>query len=342
MKEKIYVISDTEMGRGDTMDDFQDDQILADFINKISELNRNSKTTLVLNGDILDFLKMAYKDNYPRYITEEISFWKLNEVIQIHKIVFEALKKFLADPAHSLHFVIGNHDADLVWPGLQKKIKEILNCPDRINFGFSFDTNEIHAEHGHLVDPFFHINIKKPIVKFKGKEILNLPWGAQAIFHYLVDLKRKFPVQERMFPRGLTLKKEHAYRRESHKTIFKLAIKEILINPILHLLDPTYGAPYFKFLQHMIHHGIEVIDDRKFLMGYFRQVIKKNPSKQILLLGHLHLYGMFNFRNHRCIVTDTWRSEVNTLNPDEKKKKSYAEMTYNGGTLKSAELKTFD
>lgn len=339
--EKIFIISDIEMGRGDLMDDFHNDQLLIDFINKINSESTGLKTALVLNGDTLDFMKMAYKDTYHRYITEEISLWKLTEIIRVHSGVFEAWKNFLKDPLHSLHFVIGNHDADLIWPQVQEKIRNTLAAGSRIFFDYHFNHKDIHAEHGHLADPFFHIDIRKPIIKYQGKKILNLAWGYHAACNYLVHIKEKFPLEETMFPKAVALQENSLFKKESRKMVLSLALNEILLNPLIHFFDPTYSAPYRKFIKHVFMHGLEFIDDRRFLGSYIRQISKQNPNKQIIVLGHLHLFGIFNYRKHRCIVTDTWRNEVSATNAKEAKIKTFAEITYNNNDLQSAELKTY-
>lgn len=341
MQEKIFIISDIEMGRGDITDDFSDDQPLTQFIEEISKGKAEEKVALVLNGDIFDFLKMAYKDKYPRYITEKISLWKLQEVIKSHPHIFEALRKFIQNPHHSLHFVIGNHDADLVWPSLQKMLKQKLGNEDRIFFDFWYSHHDLHAEHGHLMDTFFDINLKKTIIEYKKQQILNLPWGTYACFHYLNQLKRKFPHEERLFPKKTALKQNKKFKKESRRNIIKLALKEILINPIIHFTDPTYRISYRKILKHLINHGFEVIDDEKFAQRFFKKVTRQKEHKKIFVLGHSHLRKKFEKNGQIFLMTDTWRDELDLTNNGQKKTKSYAEIIYRNGELVGAELKIF-
>lgn len=341
MTEKIFVISDIEMGRGDIMDDFSDDQAVCDFTAKISTENPEAAITLVLNGDIFDFMKMAYQGEYPRYVTAEISLWKLNEVVKTHPLIFDAWKNFVS-AGNNIFFVIGNHDADLAWPALQEKIRGLLGGNEtNVQFGFSYSHKDIHAEHGHMHEPFFSIDPLKSIIKYKGEEILNLPWGAQACFHYLVHLKKKFPVEERMFPKPMALQKNSQFKKESRKTIYKLALKEILLNPLLKFYDPTYRAPLRKFIGHVLQHGLNIVDDQKFVPTLLRRASRKNPGKKIIVLGHAHVLTDTASRTHRHIITDTWRNELDLTNNMAKKKKSYAEITYYGDHLQGAELKTF-
>ena len=126
MNKRIFIIGDVEIGRRDRMDDFCDDPTLVRFIDHLSLLVQHEAVQLILNGDFFDFLKISYKNEYPRYVTEEISLWKLNQVLKAHPLVFEALRSFLSHPNAEIFFVIGNHDADLIWPSLQKEIRKIL------------------------------------------------------------------------------------------------------------------------------------------------------------------------------------------------------------------------
>lgn len=339
MKEKIYSISDIEMGRGDITDDFSDDVRVAEFLEDIKAQNKDEKVTLVLNGDIFDFLKMCYENEYPRYITQEISFWKLEQTFQNHQKVFQALREFLADPRHRIHFVIGNHDADLIWPALQARLKEKLGNEDRVTFDYWFKHKDLHAEHGHLQDPFFRHNTKKPIISFRGKKILNLPWGSYACFSHLVQLKKKYPKEECMFPNPEAMKRNKAYARESRRTTVKLALQSFLVDPITHLGDPTYKVPYLAFAQHFLHYGLDVLDDEKFIRPRAEEVMRNNPDKKVLLLGHAHLFEIIEEKGQKVLVTDTWRDEYDLTRNGIKKPKSYSRVEWHDDKLMQADLK---
>ena len=340
MTEKIYIISDTELGRKDVMDAFSSDDFFVNFIESIHSKNKNEKATLVINGDIFEFLKMAYKDTYPRYINEGISLWKMNEVVFHHPKFFSSLKKFLQNPNHEVHFVIGNHDADLAWPALQSKIREAVDNADRIHFGFWFNKKEVHAEHGHLVDPFFTINTSKPTIHYKGEEILNTPFGTQICFHHLVNIKRQFPEEEQWFPKDMVLHQNPGLKKEKKKTLHRLLFQEMFINPLLHIGDPTYQVPYFKLLDHFLHFGTDVLDDARFLPLAIKRLIKKHPGKPLYVLGHAHVLGEHTYKNHRVLVTDTWRDEFDISRNMAKKPKTVAKIILEAEKIAEAGLET--
>lgn len=339
MEHKIYILGDVEMGRGDIMDDFSDDYILVDFIEKITTSKHTEKVTLVLLGDIFDFLKMSYKGLYPRYITEEISLWKLDEIIMNHNAVFRALKTFLDNKNCDIEFVIGNHDPDLVWAAVQNRLLETLRHRDRVKFGFKYTSKTIHAEHGHLVDPFFHINTRRPIIRHKGREILNLPFGAHACFTHLVNIKKKFPREESLYPNPVALEMNEEYKKMSKKATMDLILKSLIIQPLLHPLDPTYRAPYLPLLMHGLKYGLNVIDDEKFVQDRLKQLIRQNPGKQIYVMAHAHVLSDLKINDKRAFVTDTWRDEYDLNNEERKKPKSYVEISCKNDKLNSAELK---
>lgn len=339
MKEKIYTISDTELGRGDITDDFTDDTIVASFLEKIRATDKDEHVTLVLNGDIFDFLKMCYEGEHPRYITENISLWKLEEAIKAHPVFFKTLKTFLHDPRHAVHFVIGNHDADLIWPALQTRLRNELDCHDRVTFDYWYRTKDMHAEHGHLQDPFFAHDTHKPIISYRGKRILNLPWGAYACFTHLVHLKKRFPKEECLFPNPRALAENPAYAAESRKTTWKLALRSLFLDPLAHFGDPTYRVPYLKFAHHLLRYGFDFLDDAKFIDARAEEVMRKNPDKKLLILGHAHLFEQMKKGDQQVFVTDTWRNEIDLNNNGTKKPKTYAEITCEDGTLVDAQLK---
>ncbi len=342
MDHKIYFIGDIEMGRGDIMDDFSDDYILIDFIDSITPRSCSEKVSLVLLGDIFDYMKMGYKGKYPRHVTEEISIWKTDEIITSHKNVFSALKTFLKKPNTELIFIIGNHDADLAWPKVQKRIHETLRCHKQIKFAYQYNHKDIHAEHGHLIDPFFEIDVNKPTIEFQKQKILNLPWGAHACFTHLVKIKKQFPREETLYPNPLALSLNKEYKNVSSKTKWNLLFKNGLIDPLIHFYDPTYRVPYLKMLKHLMLFGSNILDDEKFINHRVKKLIKKNSKKSIIILGHSHVLTDMEIEGKKIFITDTWRDEYDLNNDENKKPKSYVEIHYKNDKLKSAEMKLFD
>lgn len=364
MKRRFFVIGDTELGKGDLMDDFHDDDALVRFV----EHAGNSKTdevTLILNGDVFDFLKMDYEGKYPRYITEEISLWKMKRVIEAHPKVFEAWKKFVEKPHARLVFVIGNHDADVAWPKVQEFLCGVLGCEkakarfssaqekaslkhqsgiardSKIIFAHFYDEEHFHVQHGNLIDPFFGFNYRKPIISHKGKKILNLPLGAQITTQYLIPFKKKFHREEVLYPQHEVFKKHPEYKKAINGMMRRHVAKIFMIDPLVRMLNPMYRVPYLRILRHLFRNGFDGVHDDRFLdIDMLDTMFGK---KQVFVLSHAHVLKDKKRRGVRYIFVDCWRTELNIMTPDlQKKPKTYVEIGLEGDKLAGAELKVFE
>lgn len=347
MNRRFFVIGDIEMGGGDIMDDFHDDDTLVRFIEHVGGVKAD-RVVMVLNGDVFDFLKMGYKGKYSRYITEDISLGKLDLILKAHSKVFEAWKRFLELQHTRLVFVIGNHDADVVWPKVQEKLREVLGRQtdgtgardSKIVFTHSFDEEFFHAQHGNLIDPFFGFNHEKPIIEHKGKKILNLPFGSHVATQYLTSFKAKFHQQEVLYPQHEVFKKYPEYKKEINRLMHHKALKIFVSDPLLHLGDPMYRVPYGKIIKHVLRHGFDGVHDDRFLD--IEELDTKFGKKSLYVLSHAHVKNDRKGKNARYIIVDCWRTELNVLTPDlQKKPKTYVEIEVDDQRLLSAEMKEF-
>jgi UDP-2,3-diacylglucosamine pyrophosphatase LpxH len=342
MREKIFVISDIEMGGGDTLDDFTDDAKLVKFIEKIQKAPKDTPVTLILNGDTFDFMKMSYKGTHPTHITEEVSMWKLNTVHGSHSGVFLALKNFLLRPNHKIFFLIGNHDEDLAWPALQERIKNLLGAKDNVFFDYYYKRPDIHIEHGHLYDPFFYLNIKKPFVKYKKQMVLNSPFGVQIFSTRLLKFKLDFPYEERFYPKHMMFDIKPELRKRKNKITRDVILRDVIINPLIHFRDPTRRIPYLRILTHVLRRGKKIMDVSMYLPSTIRSMMKKHPKNKLYVLGHVHLMVEHSYSdNVKVLFTDTWRDEYDLYRNFEKKKKSYAEIVYKNLHVTQARLEVF-
>lgn len=257
MKRRIFVIGDIEMGQGDMMDDFKDDDQLEKFIENASNSEGSDETILVLNGDVFDFLKMNYQGEYSRYITEEVSLWKFEKIIAKHPKFLVSLKKFLDHKHTKLVIVIGNHDADLAWPKLQERIYDILGNKSKISFTHAFEEENLNIQHGNLIDPLFIFPYEKDLVTYKGKKILNLPFGSQVASQYLIDLKKQFAEAEKSYPQKEVIKKYPEYQKAINTLLRKYLVKMLVTDPLLHFRDPMYKVPLLLLAEQYLKKRIQ-------------------------------------------------------------------------------------
>jgi len=347
MNRRFFVIGDIEMGKGDIMDDFHDDDPLVRFVEHAGRAHAD-EVTLILNGDVFDFLKMDFQGKYPRYITEEISLWKLERVLEVHPKVFAALAEFLKIPHGRLVFVIGNHDADVAWPGVQARLREALTHdaggsardPKKITFTHAFDEKHFHVQHGNLIDPFFGFDHEQPIIRHNGQEILNLPIGSHLVTQYLIPLKTKFHDKEVMYPQHEVFKKYPEYQKEIRRLTGRHAFGIFLVDPVVKRGDPMYRVPYRRMVKHLLKHGFDGVHDDRFLD--IEELDSRFGKKQLYVLSHAHVLKDKHHRGSRYLFVDCWRTELNVLTPDlQKKPKTYVEIALEGDKLAQAELKVF-
>jgi UDP-2,3-diacylglucosamine pyrophosphatase LpxH len=343
MLKNIFTISDIELGKGDIFDDFKDENSLISFLKKITY--KSGKNTLVLNGDTFDFLKMPYQNKFTHHITEEISLWKLEQILATYPKIFQQLSEFLNRKNNKIHFNIGNHDFDLLWPAVQKRLKQVLGDNNKVTFDHNYQDNFVYIEHGNQVDYFYKMDVEKPFLTHKGKQLLNLPLGSVAVIKYFIELKRHFPLEETIYPRHTAFEHFPEFKRMKQKIAFNFAIKGLLFNFITSLGDPISSVPYLNLIKHIFAHGLELHDESKFIRKRFKNMIRLHPGKQAYLMGHVHLthHNIHPTENRSQIVTDTWRQEFNIKNGKPiPKAKTYAHIIYDDNNkLKKIDLLTY-
>ncbi len=199
----LLVLSDIEMGAGGLADDFPHDDFLAEVIaTHGSRLDPDLRVELVLNGDTLDFLRTSVSTGFPAHITAAIAVEKLDRITAAHPGVFAALRRFVASGDRRIHFIVGNHDAELLFPEVQAQLAGSCGGPSRVHFpGFEADFGPVHIEHGSQLDPLFRMATELPFVGEPERQILNLPWGSLALLSLWGLLKQELFALDRIRPR---------------------------------------------------------------------------------------------------------------------------------------------
>ena len=143
----------------------------------VAEADSTAERVLVLNGDIVDFdLITRVPDEPPWPVsrrerrrgldpTEAKSAWKLEQVLADHPGFVDTLARF-AGRGHRIVYVIGNHDTEMSFAGVQRVLERALAAragelelgiaPGALCFEpwFYYVPGEIYAEHGHQYDRF--------------------------------------------------------------------------------------------------------------------------------------------------------------------------------------------
>jgi len=120
-----------------------------------------TRIELVINGDLVDFLAEREKD--PPYWSpftsmEDAAVAKLEAIVARDQALFDALGRLL-DKGHGLTILLGNHDLELVFPKVRRRLEALLGILGRHDFRFIYD-GEAYAvgdaliEHGNRYDSF--------------------------------------------------------------------------------------------------------------------------------------------------------------------------------------------
>jgi UDP-2,3-diacylglucosamine pyrophosphatase LpxH len=170
------------------------DNEFAYFLDYLNQ-NISDKIELVLNGDTFDFdlvlalpgINVDWLSKKRGLSSEEwMSLFKIETIIFDHPIWFNAIKKFIAN-GNKVIFIVGNHDVELYWPSVQKRICEILET-NSIIFCNSFyiSGNNTYITHGHQFDPTCVVKDSvNPLININGKPIVRIPFGNLATKYML-------------------------------------------------------------------------------------------------------------------------------------------------------------
>lgn len=205
MSERAYVIGDLHLGAGpgDPLEDFRDDDAFAAMCARIA----GPETTLILNGDIIDFVQIPPFDvPKPAHLLwpEPASLIKARTAIAAHSNFFAGLRGFV-ERGGRIRWLDGNHDADMVWPAVQHCLAEALGSPrpDRLSFVIgATEFHGVHVEHGHHFTPE---NCQRDPLELchegpDGVRYLERVWGTDFMLRFYNQLEHDYPFADNVKP----------------------------------------------------------------------------------------------------------------------------------------------
>jgi UDP-2,3-diacylglucosamine pyrophosphatase LpxH len=209
MKKVKLVVSDFHVGKGkrlpngamNVLEDFFHDEKFKEFVEFYTQgPYEDADVELIFNGDMLNLIQVDYHGHYPVVFTENVAVAKTKSIIDGHPLFFKTLRDFLSQPEHSITYVIGNHDQEMLWKGAKTVFEEAVGRP--VNWRTThYQVDGLHIEHGHQfeavnrIDPtrlFLTENLPEPI--------LNLPWGTLFTVQYIVRIKMSRPMVDKVRP----------------------------------------------------------------------------------------------------------------------------------------------
>ncbi len=198
MKKIKLIISDLHLSAGpraadgsrNLLEDFFCDDYLVEFIEHYGGRSfADHHVELIANGDFFDMLQVRIdgKDP-PEIITEQVAVEQMRRIIAGHPAVMDALWTFSMRPDNQLVFVVGNHDAGLLFPAVQALLRRRLGPATQFVLDYAFD--DVFLAHGHQYE-FIHNFDMRNFTRLgpDGEPRLVMTWGALFIMKFLNRMK---------------------------------------------------------------------------------------------------------------------------------------------------------
>jgi UDP-2,3-diacylglucosamine pyrophosphatase LpxH len=322
------VISDCHLSAGryfegkfNPHEDFFFDQEMIEFFEYFSTGAYGEKATgpvpveLIINGDYLDFLNVPYFGEFEEGITEEIALAKLEAILAGHPKVMKALRAFASKSGKKITYLIGNHDAELMFEKVRERIirlwdpegqypsekVKIVHDQDRLCYEAGLE-----IRHGNQFEASNQLDFENPFLKLpNGKEVLNIPWGSIYVLKIINRLKWERASIDKIRP-----------------------IKVFAIAGLV--FDPVFTFRYlflslFYFLKTRIFTRMEnklqikrtlkmISQEGAFFQDLEReakQVLQESPDLKTIVFGHTHLPMHRVFEDGRQYLNSgTWTKMV--------------------------------
>jgi UDP-2,3-diacylglucosamine pyrophosphatase LpxH len=309
------VVSDFHLGKGryfrdgtqNILEDFIYDREFAEFLAYYSSGRfADANVELVLNGDILNLLQIDTLGVFTHLITERSVVHAVERIVVGHPEFFDALRRFAAAPNHSISYIVGNHDAGMLWPGPRKTFSEA--CGTHVQFydvAHVFDG--VWVEHGQQYERFAGIDMQRPfITRGLPEPVLNLPWGSLFVSIVLPKLKQERPHVDKVRP-------------------FSTFVRWVLLH------DPFWGAKaamrIAKFVidtvlfrrRFQIHQGMRatfgLLKEISLYPNYDKiafKILEDNPEVSTVIFGHTHILRYRQWREGKEYFNEgTWNETTN-------------------------------
>jgi UDP-2,3-diacylglucosamine pyrophosphatase LpxH len=209
MKKLKLIVSDFHLGKGKKLpngalnpfEDFLHDHRFKELIEYYCQGEyEDAEVELIMNGDILNLIQMDYHGHFTVIITEAVSLEKLRGIIDGHPLFFQSLKDFLSHPKHSLTYVVGNHDQEMMWKGTREMFEKAVG--GEVHWKNTYHlVDGVHIEHGHQYEAVNRVDPTRPfLMDGLNEPILNLPWGTLFTVQYIIKLKQVHPAIDKVRP----------------------------------------------------------------------------------------------------------------------------------------------
>ncbi len=213
--QDVIIISDLHLAVDNQQPLFQADAQLAAFLNCVREATPH--TTLVLNGDILDFLAASQAGEQIKAFDPLTAPTRTQQIIAAHPLVFDALAKLRRFPQHELVILGGNHDPELALPAVRHVIEQHLGVSEshpRLTWlvhgeaaAFQIGPARVLVEHGDALDAWNYIKhgrllsaIKRATRGLDHTSEYTPPPGSHLVVNHLNAVRADYPWVDMLKP----------------------------------------------------------------------------------------------------------------------------------------------
>jgi UDP-2,3-diacylglucosamine pyrophosphatase LpxH len=335
-QKTILVISDIHLGAGaivngkrNPLEDFEADQELVEFFNFYSEKEyQNMEVELIINGDFLDLLAVPFVPYFDdEYWSEKASLEKLEMILNAHTEVLDALVKFVETKNKKLVYIIGNHDAELIFESLQNRFLELFSEESRSKIILSKDIQTynpapgIFLEHGHEYELAHQFDVNDSImVSKKGEKYFVPSWGS----YYVTHVINKY--------------KSERFHVNAVRPIKSFLIHGLIFDTFFILRFMIANAYYFLMVRFLHYYRLKIglkkvfqesLNQLTLFEDYetiTREFFKKNADARVLIVGHTHEPKISEYADGTTFInTGTWTKMISL---DLKSSKEDSALTY--------------
>ncbi len=296
----VLVISDLHLSAGTMIDgkknfleDFHLDKELIDFLEFYSSKdNAAREVELIINGDLLDLLAVPYVPFFDdEFWSEKAGIAKLEMILAAHRGVLEALNKFISVKKKKIIYIIGNHDAELILPGVQKVLLDEIDEKFRDNFQIWNQLDKayipekgIHIKHGHEYEIAHHFCKKDNILQdYEGNRYFLPPWGS----YFVTRVINKFK-QERGHVNAIKPIKMFIINGLIYDTLFTIRFLLATIYYFM-MIRFIYLFKQDKNVKSMWEYAQAELDLFQDYETVTKNYIQDNEDLIALIVGHTHL-----------------------------------------------------
>ncbi len=314
----LLVFSDIEIGAGGVTDDHPNSGPLAELIRSYNDPAFNGlDIDLVLGGDTFDFLKVPVDGEYHRHVSAGVALAKLALVEAAHGDFFDALRAFLAHAGggrRQVYFIVGNHDAELLFPEVEETLRTRLHGGKRVRFpGFSLVAGDVLIEHGGQADPLFHMDPERPFVTWRGRRLLRLPWGTVALIDVVLPYHAEFCHLDRVRPRDRLMALMPEFKEFVVGSYWRYWTRDYWRT---FAGDPVRGVNWTMLKE--IAHRFAFNNPDVAISEHYRKLVVEDPRFRVRVVGHEHNPGWWSYGNRKLLRTGTFRAEFMMRDGDDR------------------------